>query len=42
MAAKILESGKMAEEELTEMFKFTAKHLQSIKERVEKLSIVVD
>ncbi len=33
MAAKILESGKMAEEELTEMFKFTAKQLQSIKER---------
>ncbi len=38
MAAKILESGKMAEEELTEMFKFTAKHLQSIKERVAVLA----
>ena len=38
MAAKILESGKMAEEELTEMFKFTAKQLQSIKERVAVLA----
>ena len=38
MAAKILESGKMAKEELTEMFKFTAKQLQSIKERVAVLA----
>lgn len=29
MAAKILESGKMTEEELTEMFKLTAKQLKA-------------
>ena len=38
MAAKILESGKMTEEELTEMFKLTAKQLKAIKERVAVLA----
>ncbi len=38
MAAKILESGKMTEEELTEMFKLTTKQLKAIKERVAVLA----
>ena len=38
LAAKILESGKMTEEELTEMFKLTAKQLKAIKERVAVLA----
>ena len=38
MAAKILESGKMTEEELSAMFKLTAKQMQAIKERVAVLA----
>lgn len=38
MVAKILESGKMTEEELAEMFKLTAKQLKAIKERVAVLA----
>ncbi|MBR5646714.1 MAG: hypothetical protein IKX23_08765, partial [Treponema sp.] len=38
MAAKILESGKMTEEELSAMFKLTAKQKQAIKERVAVLA----
>ncbi|MGN0739429.1 MAG: hypothetical protein ACI4LX_04580 [Treponema sp.] len=38
MAAKILESGKMTEEELSSMFKLTAKQMQAIKERVAVLA----
>lgn len=34
MAAKILESGKMTEEELSAMFKLTAKQMHAIKEKV--------
>lgn len=33
MAAKILESGKMTEEELSAMFKLTAKQMHAIKEK---------
>ena len=38
MAAKILESGKMTEEELSAMFKLTAKQMQAIKERITVLA----
>ena len=38
MAAKILESGKMTEEELVEMFKLTEKQLQTIKEKIAVLA----
>ena len=38
MAAKILESGKMTEEELSAMFKLTAKQIKAIKERVAVLA----
>ena len=38
MAAKILESGKMTEEELSAMFKLTAKQMQVVKERVAVLA----
>ncbi len=38
MDAKILESGKMTEEELTAMFKLTAKQMQAIKEKVAVLA----
>ena len=38
MDAKILESGKMTEEELSAMFKLTAKQMQAIKERVAVLA----
>lgn len=34
MASKILESGKMTEEELSAMFKLTAKQMHAIKEKV--------
>ena len=36
--AKLLASGDMTEEELTEMFKLTAKQLKAIKERVAVLA----
>ena len=32
--AKLLESGKMTEEEIIELYKLTAKQMQAIKERV--------
>ena len=35
---KILESGKITEEEFSAMFKLTAKQMQSIKERVAVLA----
>ena len=38
MVAKILESGKMSEEELSAMFKFTAKQMHAIKEKVAVLA----
>ena len=38
MAVKLLESGKMNEEELSTMFKLTAKQMQAIKERVAVLA----
>nr|WP_318742034.1 hypothetical protein [uncultured Treponema sp.] len=38
MAAKILESGKMTEEELSAMFKLTAKQMHAIKEKVAVLT----
>lgn len=38
LAAKVLESGKMTEEELTEMFKLTAKQLKAIKEKIAVLA----
>ena len=38
MAAKILESGKMTEEELAAMFKFTAKQMQAVKAKVAVLA----
>ena len=34
LAAKVLESGKMTEEEIVEMFKLTEKQLQIIKEKI--------
>lgn len=38
LCTKIFESGKMTEEELTGMFKLTAKQLKAIKERVAVLA----
>ncbi|MDD7611217.1 MAG: hypothetical protein PUJ82_09900 [Spirochaetales bacterium] len=38
LCTKILERGKMTKEELTEMFKLTAKQLKAIKERVAVLA----
>ena len=38
MAAKILELGKMTEEELIATFKLTAKQMKAIKERVAVLA----
>ena len=38
MAAKILESGKMTEEELSAMLKLTAKQMHAIKEKVAVLA----
>lgn len=36
--AKLLESGKMTEEEIIELYKLTAKQMQAIKERVTVLA----
>lgn len=38
MAAKLLESGKMTEEEIAELYKLTAKQMKAIKERVSVLA----
>lgn len=38
MAAKLLESGKMTEEEIAELYKLTAKQMKAIKERVTVLA----
>ncbi len=38
MAAKLLESGKMSEDEITELYKLTAKQMKAIKERVAVLA----
>ncbi len=38
MAAKLLESGKMTEEEIIELYKLTEKQMKAIKERVAVLA----
>ena len=38
MAVKLLESGKMTEEEIAEIFKLSAKQMKAIKERVAVLA----